>query len=119
MPSSPVASRGCEAFPSVIAVAADLAAEDPVRPCGVGEDQRYDHGGADQHEELARCRCRSVPDRDRARNDVGEYADPEPDKAKQEQCERDQEWPPLGAAAQTPEEAGCSDDDEQRHLRRE
>src|SRR5947209_4037958 len=65
--------------PSMIAaLGPNLAAEDPISPPGVAEDQRYHDGHADQHQDLAVFRRRSLPDVDALRHDVRIHADAEP-----------------------------------------
>src|ERR1700704_3956378 len=55
----------------IAAPGSHLAAEYPIGPRGIAENDRYQHGHADQHEELAAMgRCR-LPDRDALRHDVG------------------------------------------------
>src|SRR5689334_9289445 len=55
---------------SVIAVSGpDLAAKHPIGPGGIGEDQRDQHGDADQHEQLAVAWGGGLPDVDALRHD--------------------------------------------------
>src|SRR3546814_10124527 len=52
-PSNRSASRGATAFPSMVAVRADLAAEHPIGPDGIGQDNRQDEDDADENADLA------------------------------------------------------------------
>src|SRR3546814_10642731 len=61
-PSNRSASRGATAFPSMVAVRADLAAEHPIGPAGIGQDHRQDDDDADEHEDLALRWCRRLPE---------------------------------------------------------
>src|SRR3546814_9732204 len=78
----------------MITILADLAAEDPVGPGGVAEDQRDQHDRAYEHEYLAAFRLGRLPDRDAARNDVRPHRDGEPDHRPGEHDEREQERHP-------------------------
>src|SRR4051794_2632176 len=69
----------------------DLSAEDPIDPSGIAEDQRYQHGDANQHQELTVLRRGRLPDRDALRHDVGIHADAESRIGEHEQYERQQE----------------------------
>src|SRR3546814_13033107 len=79
----------------MITILADLAAEDPVGPGGVAEDQRDQHDRAYEHEYLAAFRRGRLPDRDAARNDVRPHRDGEPDHRQGENDEREQERQPV------------------------
>src|SRR5579864_7990195 len=61
------ASAGVDFAPAASMITApvpDLAAEHPVSPCGVAEDQRHQHADAEQHEDLAVLGRGGLPDRD-------------------------------------------------------
>src|ERR1700677_3536332 len=69
-----------------------LAAKHPIGPRGVAEDQRHEHGHAEQHEDLAVLgRCR-LPDGDALRHDIGPHADAEPGIGQRKQRQRQKEW---------------------------
>src|SRR5438034_6860640 len=70
----------------VAALAPYLAAEYPIGPGGVTEDQRYQHGNPEQQEDEAVLRCRRLPDGDALRHDIGMHADAEPRIGQREQC---------------------------------
>src|SRR3546814_18828635 len=78
----------------MITILADLAAEDPVGPGGVAEDQRDQHDRAYEHEYLAAFRRGRLPDRDAARNDVRPHRDGEPDHRQGANDESDQDRRP-------------------------
>src|SRR3546814_2197714 len=69
---------------SMVAVRADLAAEHPIGPAGIGQDHRQDDDDADEHEALALRWCRRLPDRHRARDDIGIEAHPQPAERSEE-----------------------------------
>src|SRR5439155_25096961 len=72
------AATGEVSAPSASMVSAlrfHLAAKHPIGPGGIAEDQRYQHGNAEQHEDLAVRRRRGLPDRDALRHDIGIHAD--------------------------------------------
>src|SRR3954447_20552306 len=93
-PSRVPASKRVPAFPSMISVRADLAAEHPIGPAGVSENDRHDDDSPDQHEQLALWRSGGVPDRHRTRHDIGVNADPKSDEAEKEESERKEERQP-------------------------
>lgn len=61
----------------------------PVGPGCVGEDQRDKERSPDKHENEAALRSRGVDDAHSAWHDVRIDADPQSDKAKQKQSERE------------------------------
>src|SRR5229473_2407594 len=64
--------------PSASMVAApgpDLAAEYPIGPSGITENEGHKDGDADQHEQLAVLRRCRLPDRDALRHNIGPHAD--------------------------------------------
>src|ERR1700687_278008 len=68
-----------------------FAAEYPIGPRGVAENERYQHGNAEQHEELTVLwRCR-LPDGDALRHDIGPHADAEAGIGQREQGQRQKE----------------------------
>ena len=75
----------------MVTLVAHLAAEHPVRPAGVGEDDREQHHRADQHEAQARLRRRRLLDAQRTRHHVREHADAQAEKGQREQAEGEQE----------------------------
>src|SRR5262249_13464560 len=84
---------------SVIAFARlHLATEQPVHQHGVGERERQEHQGAEQHEDLARRHGRGLPDRDRGRHEVGKPGDHETEIAEQKHRYRRDERTHLAAA---------------------
>src|SRR5947208_3658311 len=60
--AAPAAPAFSQAPSMVAALGPDLAAEYPVGPCGIAEDQRYHDGNADQHQDLAVLRGGRLPD---------------------------------------------------------
>src|SRR3546814_13015277 len=104
-------------FPSMVAVRADLAAEHPIGPAGIGQDHRQDDDDADEHEDLALRWCRRLPDRHRARDDIGIEAHPQPDEAEEEDRQRHQEGQPLTAAPEAPEEHARDDRGDRKSTR--
>ena len=81
----------------------DLAAEHPIGPRGITENQRYQTGNAEQHEDLAVLRRCRLPDGDALRHDIGPHADAEPGVGQREQRQRQKERLivlPVGEAAQ-------------------
>src|SRR3546814_19020777 len=52
-PSNRSAPRGATAFPSMVAVRADLAADPPIGPAGIGQDHRQDDDAPDEPDDLA------------------------------------------------------------------
>src|ERR1700704_6244187 len=83
-----------------------LAAEYPIGPRGITENERDKNGNANQHEELAALgRCR-LPDGDALRHDIGPHADAEASIGQREQRKRQKERlviPLVGEAAQQQE----------------
>src|SRR3954462_2122426 len=99
--ATPAAHRPAnQASRLMIAMLADLAAEHPIGPAGISEDDRHQHSGAGEHEALARIRRGRLPDRDPAWNDVGPDRDGEARHGEQEQQEADQEGHPVAAPRQ-------------------
>src|SRR3546814_1112453 len=80
-------------------------------------DWSSDVCSSDLHEDLALRWCRRLPDRHRARDDIGIEAHPQPDEAEEEDRQRHQEGQPLTAAPEAPEEHARDDRGQQRHLR--
>src|SRR5262249_20016115 len=79
---------------SVIADAgADLAAEDPIGPTGIGEDERNQDRDSKEHEDLAVLGRSCLPDRDALRHDIGIHADAEANIRERKQCQRQEERP--------------------------
>src|SRR5260221_14701285 len=70
-----------------------LAAEDPIGPSGITENERYQHGHPDQHEDLAVLRRSRLPDRDALRHDIGIHADTQPGIGQPEQYQHQKERP--------------------------
>src|ERR1700687_617645 len=75
----------------ITAPGSHLAAEYPIGPRRVTENQRYQHGHADQHEELAALRRRRLPDGDALRHDIGIHADAKSGIGQQEQRQGQEE----------------------------
>src|SRR4051794_22187688 len=59
--AAPAAPAFSQASSMVAALRPDLAAEYPVGPCGITQDQRYHDGNADQHQDLAVLRRGRLP----------------------------------------------------------
>ena len=88
----PVAAR------SMVPLMPHFAAEDPVGPSGVADDQWHGDGDPDEHEYLATFRCGGIPDGKGRRHDIGPDRDSQTGHAEEEHAERQPEGlaVPLG-----------------------
>src|SRR4051794_38922366 len=77
----------------IAALGSHLAAEHPIGPGGVTENEWYQNGHADQHEDLTVLRRRRLPDGDALRHDIRPHADAEPRIGQREQHEGQKERP--------------------------
>src|SRR5882762_4452415 len=87
----------------ITALGSHLAAEYIIGPRRIAENERYQYGDADQHEDLAAAGRRRLPDGDALRHDIGPHADAEPGIGQREQRQRQKERPVVllaGKAAQ-------------------
>src|SRR5205823_9557985 len=75
----------------ISALGPHLAAEDPIGPRRISENERHQHGDAEQHEDLTVLRRGRLPDGDALRHDVGIHADPKPGIGEHEQRQRQEE----------------------------
>ena len=75
----------------MIALMPDLAAEHPVGPAGIGDDQRHRYRDADQHKYLASLGSGRIPDRHTAWHQVRPHAYAQARHTKDEDTERKQE----------------------------
>src|SRR5258706_12532254 len=91
--AAPAAEAFAHSASMITALGPYLAAEYPIGPRGIAENERYQHGNAEQHEELAvPWRCR-LPDGDALRHDIGPHADAEAGIGQREQSQRQKERP--------------------------
>src|SRR6201996_2220247 len=104
---------------SMVPMQTDLAAEHPVCPTGVDQDDRDNDHRADQQEELTRLGSRGIPDGDGSRNDIRVNGDAQPDESEQEQTQREKKRQLFGATPQPPEEDDRGNEHEQGHLSRQ
>src|SRR6185312_14098033 len=101
--AAPAAPVWVPAASMVAASVRDLAAENPIGPAGITEDQRHEYGHAEQHEDLAVFGRGRLPDRDALRYDIGPHADAETGIGQRKQQQRQKERSvvlPRGEAAQ-------------------
>src|SRR5450759_1926758 len=101
--AAPAAAAFAPGASMIAAPGLDLAAEYPIGPRGIAENQRYQTANAEQHEDLAVLRRCRLPDGDALRHDIGPHADAEPGIGQCEQRQRQKERLvvlPGGEAAQ-------------------
>ena len=98
----------------MIAFMANFAAEYPIGIAGVSKDDRQHDTDADQHENLARGRRGSVPDRNRRWYQIRKHADAQPNEPEQEYGEREQEWRQFRAPFQAAHEQRRNNRNEDR-----
>src|SRR5258707_13894621 len=87
----------------IAALGSHLAAEYPIGPGRVAENQWYQHRNPDQQEAQAALRRRRLPDGDALWHDIGIHADAEPGIGQREQRQRQKERlivPSVGERAQ-------------------
>src|SRR5205814_8154903 len=97
----------------IAALGPHLAAEYPIGPGGITQNQRYQHGNPDQQEAQTVLRRRRLPDRDALRHDIGIHADAESGIGQREQRQRQKERliVPLAGEVAQPEYGNAGDRD--------
>src|SRR5258708_27666838 len=99
-------------------VAVHFAAEDTVRQRRVGKNDRQDDHHTDEHENLARARCRARADTQGRRHDVWKDADQQPTVAEKNDGFHQDERARLVAGIRRAEDTDDAGQHEQRYRRK-
>ena len=94
-----------------------LAAEHPIGPRRIAENQRDQHGDAEQHEDLAVLRRGRLPDGDALRHDIGIHADAEAGIGQREQAQRQEERLVVLFPGEAAQQQNADAGDRDRHRR--